>query len=360
MDLNLVEARYQACKFGGDVRVLEEDFKLRYGDRAKYYLELAEECLRFDEERRREEVGRILAEYSDELASLVERRLKPVEELAIVYSKYVRFEVVDYIVGAMFSILGLEGGLEELLSRGFLMHFADSVVAVPEYAIRLVLKYAGLNYAVAKSLESLLEEARQDEAALAIIESELFNYAVDEEVFREFYEVEYTELRRRLWIPHLVAYVERAGRLVFTPLYSPEDISEAIVNVKSREAKRMSRSMGLPGEYEYDRSVNCGVQYTSFDTSRGGTMAILFCPWFTPHYKLLKYHRNEPRVFVLRHHPTPRLVDFISSRLALGRTGFVLLPDESNAVVLRPERPVKAFENLLDLLYRYGFNVVER
>lgn len=359
MGLSLAEARYQACKFSGDVKFLEEDFKLRYGDMAEHYLELVGDCLSLSDEERRREVERILAEYSESLAKSVEERLRPVEELAVVYSKYVRFEVVDRVVRAMFSVMGMEGGLEELISRGFLMHFADNVVVVPEYAIRLMLKYASAEYTRIKSLDQMLEEVKQDGATLATLEVEVFGYSVDEEVFRRFYEVDYVELRRRLRISHLVIYVEEVDRLVFTPLYSVEEISESLVDLKDREAKRMSKLMRLPGEYEYNRSVNCGVQYTSFDTSREGSALILFCPWFTPHLKLLKYHRNEPRVFVVKHYPTPELVEFLSSRLALRYTGFVLMPDESNLHVVRPERPVRAFENLVDLFYRYGFNVTE-
>ncbi len=358
MDLDLLEARYQAATYRGiDVGPLLLDFRLRYGDRADHIYSQVQPILGSDPEARRREAAEA-ASRGTELDAHVRRRASNRMHVVALYSRYISQFVDESEVRAAFGLLGVPSGLDELLSMGVLMHMDETTLFVPEYLFRLIVEAQSVEVSVPRvnPREVLSSLAGADMGHLAVLEADVFGDEVDEELFKYLYGEDYRTVRRSFRVEGFASYFEELGRIFVTPAIPWEEVVGSMMEVKDYRARRMNRLLGLHGEYEFDRRTRCGKLYISVDSTRSGIGVALLCPWLVPNRRLVGAYGKYPRVLVLWGYATPL------AREAYGRyfdenTGLMFLSEGSSVQVIMPN--TRFHGHIVDLLYRYGLNVNE-
>ncbi|MEL9989917.1 MAG: hypothetical protein QXP98_03860 [Thermoproteus sp.] len=327
----ILEARYQRASFNGSQEVLRGDFEARYGPRWAELLEAAEGAGEEDIRKAQANAG--------ELAALVASRIDD-ERVASLYAKYAKDLTVEGQLKAGLELLEVPEAFEKIIRWGLAMHFTDDVVAAPPYLAGLLagLKPVEVPLDVHKELEAL------DGPLLALIEGEIAgdaDWALYEEVYGP-------KPSARIRVGRLAVYDPELG-LVVNPATYPDQVLEALLELKERRARRMASALGLHGEYEFDERSRCGLAYLSYDGTAEGSAEVYICPWLAVPVSVARRGRVN-KVFVVWGQP-PR-------GLARRRDMFVFLYEEG-ARVYYPERAKTIHEHLVDLLYRSGIAVEE-
>ncbi len=358
MDLDMLEARYQAATYRGtDVAPLLEDFRLRYGDRADHIYGYVKPILGLDPEAKRREAAEV-ASRGPELVRHVRRRAYNRMNVVALYSKYISQFVDENEVRAAFALLGAPSGLHELLSMGVLMHMDEATVFVPEYLFGLIVEAQNVEVPVPRvnPREVLSGLAGADMGHLAVLEADMFGDEVDEELFRYLYGEDYRAVRRSFRVEGFASYFEGLGKIFVTPAIPWEEVVGSMIEVKDHRARRMNRLLGLHGEYEFDRRTRCGKLYISVDSTRSGIGVALLCPWLVPNRRLVGAYGKYPRIFVLWGYATPSARDAYD-RYFDENAGLIFLSEGSSVQVIMPN--TRFHGHIVDLLYRYGLNVNE-
>jgi len=329
-----LEARYQRAVFNGREDVLAEDFKLRYGDKWAYYLEISRNAGEDDIKR--------AEERADELAKLVENRIDDVE-LASAYAKYCRDLPSELQLELGLDLLGYPNRLREVLKWGLALHYADDVIGSPPYLAKLLIRLMDLADRPRRSALEEVEDIIYDRALLALIEGHLAG-DFDVDIYVEIYG---QIPQRRIRAGNLAYFDPRIG-IVVNPAYAVEEVMDALMQAKSNVAMHMAKTLGLHGEYEFDRNIRCGVLYLS-DGSKEGSGMVLFCPWFSPPRYLNKFKKIN-KIFIIW---GKKPINFKPKNDAY----IFMTEDEIQAI--RPIKQNKLYNYIIDLLYRYNFYLEE-
>jgi len=320
VDPRLVEAAYQRTRFTGSLDTLLSDFRLRYGDDA-------ERVLREVEGVSQEEADKWVEEARGELEALVESRIGD-RRVAALYAAHAWRVTDEAELGVALELLGIPSTLNLLISWGLAMHFSDDVIASPPYLARLIMRL-GSETSYELDVEAELEAQLDRPEALAALEAHLArgSWSLIEAIYEVGRDWEFA-------VGRLAAYRRGVG-LVVNPATSSEELLEALAAVKDREARRLVKWLGIPGEYEFRRKAMVGVLYVSPSEAAAG--AVLVYPW------LAWVPRGSGRVIVVR--APPRRVDLATDDMLIfvwGGALYVQYPRETSEVQ----------DYVLDLLYR--------
>jgi hypothetical protein len=333
VDPQLIEARYQRAVFRGGEETLRRDFQLRYGDKWETLWRASGDASEEDVE--------TAERYGDLLVELVRGRIDE-EEVAALYVAYGRNLSLEKELELGMELLGHPGGVEKLLRWGLVMHFDDEVAAAPPYLAKLLIELAGRARPERPNLREELEAYSHDGATMAYLEA-LLTEELDVEMHRVFY----GDLPRELRVGRIAVYREDVG-LVVTPLYSIDEVLEALLQVKERRAHALAKALSLHGEYEFSTKRRCGLHYLSVDGSMEKSGVVAICPWLSYSRKL--WRRLHNMVLIVEGQRPPQM-----PRLKFG----VVFIRGGEAEVVRPATPSKLFDYIVDVLYSVGFAVSE-
>ncbi len=374
-DAEALEALYSACMYEGECGefVLWRDFKVRYGERARYLMSLAAQVMYLDAEDKRRVQNEIYSVYGHVVEELVRRRVlkaasssEEVAKLLWFYVNYCMYETDIEVLDAMLK-LGVGRGCDELIRLGVLLHASDDSVVAPYYSMKILSEVSerlDVRYEPPDAYRRFMEVFEAEPYMLSAVEADLMDEEVDEEFFNALYGVEYADVLESLEILGVCRYVESRELIVYNPVFSREDLLAELLNVKKSLAKKFMKPLiDFPLMCEDDRSLNAEVCYLV--TGRGTPLAIVFTPWFTPVERVFRWYRRGVRVFFVMWKPSREFADYMRKRrsedwrVANIAWLFTQPPDTNTVYVLWPEVADAAFKNLVEDMKDAGLNVIE-
>lgn len=333
VDPKLLEARYQRAVFRGGEETIRGDFQLRYG-------EAWEELWRASYDAGEEDVE--TAEKSSALlVDLVKSRIDDVGTAAL-YAAYGRNLALERELELGMELLGRPGALEKLLRWGLVMHFDDDVATAPPYLAKLLIELGEAASFCRPNPREELEAYSRDGATMAYLEALL-----TEELDAELHSAFYGDPPRELRIGRVAIYQQDVG-LVVSPVYSADEVLDAMLQVKERRADALAKALSLHGEYEFSAEHRCGLHYLSVDGSAEKSGVVAVCPWLSYSRKL--WRRMHNTVLVVEGQRPPNFPRF--------RFGVVFIKG-GEAEAVRPVSSSKLFDYIVDVLYSVGFSVSE-